>query len=291
MRASVLRSGSPRQRAWASRVFLVVIVSALVGWTLIPLGRVIWRPATSYSGLEAANILKNISAKDGHTSGGRAAKFEALAARAESQAPLVACPAPWDWTLGQVDASKGPVCDSGMARAAYRLLDLATGEGKLMGLEWGTGTLTPLFLQGKLAGLVSIEHNATVAEIAARVKQTLAQENATQLESRWAQRTAPLPDGSEPGEALQAYLDLVKDGKPQYQVIGISGPAAIAALERSVALLVPKGGIIMMLGQGEAELQAATALAPGHWPRHHSGTARRWTLIWLSCSAQDCHEK
>lgn len=83
----------------------------------------------------------------------------------------MACPAPWDWTLGQVDASKGPVCDSGMARAAYRLLDLATGEGKLMGLEWGTGTLTPLFLQGKLAGLVSIEHNATVAEIAARVKQ------------------------------------------------------------------------------------------------------------------------
>lgn len=63
MRASVLRSGSPRQRAWASRVFLVVIVSALVGWTLIPLGRVIWRPATSYSGLEAANILKNISGK------------------------------------------------------------------------------------------------------------------------------------------------------------------------------------------------------------------------------------
>lgn len=103
--------------------------------------------------------------------GSRAEAFAKFATTADSQAPLVGCPAPWEPALGGTDGSSGPVCVSGMARAAHRLVDLHTADGELVGLEWGTGTLSVVFLQGKLGGLTSIEHNATVAEIAARVKQ------------------------------------------------------------------------------------------------------------------------
>lgn len=47
----------------------------------------------------------------------------------------------------------------------------------------------------------------------------------------------------------------------------------------------------MMLGLGEAELVAARALVPSHWPQHLSGDAERWTLVWLSCSVEECSER
>lgn len=94
----------------------------------------------------------------------------------------------------------------------------------------------------------------------------LVQENATQLESRWTQHAASLPEGGEGGAALQAYLDLADGDDRLYHVISVSGPARMAALEKSVALLVPEVGArvrgggacgVMVYTQARASLHGA----------------------------------
>jgi predicted O-methyltransferase YrrM len=167
-------------------------------------------------------------------------------------AALARMDVPW-WTFPAIDAVERWI---------------AARKGDVRVFEYGSGAST-VWLARRAAHVVSVEHDASFAKIAAPML-ALPNVELRVIEPVRASATARAPSGRSGYEDcdFSAYVDSIADGAARYDLVIIDGRARAACLGRAWDCL-EAGGLVVFDNTNRRRYQAALGSASGRLTRYH----------------------
>jgi hypothetical protein len=149
----------------------------------------------------------------------------------------------------------GNVCEPWINRNAVHLLDRLL-DTRMDCLEWGSGTGT-LWTLPRVKTLTSIEHDGQWFN---NLQKTIATKFTNRISAKWYGKYIPL----EMESRNYAKIPFIKSSK-KFDYINVDGRDRVECFKRTLELIRPYGGIIMLDNSEREKYKPIFEMVPSHW--------------------------